>query len=230
MFIEYTKIVTEESGEILSSVKNIKKSFNKILEINLYEETIEERKKYYDLTFKEEFNNIEINLSKIVEKLHYIRNFCYDDLKKMGTLLNLEKEEDIDILKNTQKIEPFILNLNLTNKNKEDIIQSSKMNENIRFFIHQVMNILSITKPIFVNRILEKELSKNEILKDNKFIISKLITNIYQIEKFEKELNALNTISNDNKSIDMNEIKLIDLIYFITIYADKINEYPYSGE
>lgn len=227
MFIQYNDIITKETNDILSFVENIKKSFDNLFKINNVQETIETRKTFYENVFLVEFSNIDLQLSLINEKLQYIRNFCYQDLEKIATILN--KTDDIDFVKNSSKIEGIINNFNISLDEKTEIINCLKLNENIRFLIHQVMNILSISKPIFIKRILEKEFSKNEILKDNNFILLKLRTNLFQIFKFEKDLKLLNNINN-NLNIDLSTCYLKYLNSYIDIYSDRILEYSYAGE
>lgn len=227
-FNSYIKIISEESIGILNSIHIIKKAFNDMLLIKNINETFIDRTNYY-VSFKNNYLNIEIELDKIVKSLYSIRNYCYDDLNKLAIFLNLNIETDLDIVKNINNSKKLLMKQNISSKDLEILLNDMKMNENIRFFIHQVMNILSITKPIFISRVFDKEISKNEIIKDNKFIVSKLFTYIYQIEKFEKELNSLNTIHSDNDII-IETINLTNVIEFIEIYKDKINEYPYSGD
>lgn len=227
MFTKYNEIISNESLKLFSYIRNIENSFKLILEIKDLEETVDSRKKYYNEIFLKEFNQIEENLSLINDKLQYIRNFCYDDLNKISKLL----KKDIDLIKNSNNVKLLLTKLKKMDLNKkEDILNCSIINENIRFFIHQVLNILSISKPLLIKRVFEKEIQKEEILKDNKFIISKLNANLFQIYKFEKELKLINTINNQNNEIEINKVFLKDIISYIDIYSDKISEYTYSGE
>lgn len=231
-FFNYNELIKEQSLVIFDSIKKIQGYFDNILILRNIPELIDNRKDYYENLFSINNEGINEEIEIIISKLHFIREHCYEDLDKLLLFFKLSGEDSLEDIKKSDNIKIMLENIDLPNDDKNKIYISSKQNENIRFFIHQVMNILSISKPIFANRIFTKEIQKNEILKDNQFICSKIETNLDQIIKFKKELNNLLTINENNSEtiIDLYPVKIQDLINFIEIYSDKLEDFPYSGE
>jgi len=230
MFSNYNKIILKESSIIFNAIKEIKISFNNILSLIDVDEDFISRKRYYEDVFILNNNNINKEIDIVIDKLHHIRSFCYDDLEKILKLFKMGSEEDLEFIKHSKNIGKLIKGLNdMTIAEKNRNIELAILNENIRFFIHQVMNILSISKPIFANRIFNKELKKEVIIKDNNFVVSKIQANLDQIIKFEKELKGVLTINNENK-IQFENVNINEIVDFISIYNDKLLAFPYSRD
>lgn len=222
------QLLKERSVYLFEEIEKINTSFEKLYNIEISDEL--EKRMLFKSKFDEEYLVIENGLNIIVEELNFVRSKCYEDFPyfiKMLGLSQFDKDEAIQIVKDS-RIAIGILN-EYKYENKKEIANSITENEHIRFFIHQVMNILSIAKPFFIKKVLDKELAENKIIKDSSFLLEKLKINENQINKLKKGLISLNNMTYND--INKSSFNTSELIKYIDLYIEnRVNDFQYEDK
>jgi len=233
---EYIKLIHIVGNLMLDNSKILYRKFEKIKEIQEYKENLTSRNIFYKNIFIENYNDISNITESINKDLDGLRNTCYTELEKIAKYL-LKEDNNINenyIIENKKNANKLLLEIDKSKKikkeNKELLNANITINANIREFIHQIKNIISMIKPVIVNKVLQKEQTQNKILRDNDFLFQKLMNCQEQISRVQREVNMILHFKTDKEVIDKEIIHISKIEDFFDTYKNRLESFEFYNK
>ena len=232
---DYNKVLINFIDDLEPNLKSVYYIYKTLQIFSIFEESVESRKIYNDLLLEKYNDKANILLENMSESLIGIRKFFNNEMElfvKKITTENTKKDfYDVFVLPSTEKnlllsseeeiIKELSSNLILLKSyidkidpnNKKDCYEFVKLVDDIKHFIHQTVNIISMLSLKLLSKVIKKELEKHSIIKDNRFFLEMFESIILRILKFEKQLQELKLISlnKDEVITNIKEINVSDI-------------------
>ncbi len=220
--------------KITKALLKIENLLQKLLPIDEYEETFKQRETYYNDVFTPNYSLAYGYFSVIEDELLSTRTRIMEDLNDIAFLIiekhYFNKEELIDILKNTTTAKETLGPLLKDKVFFKNIIKDIRQINETNIFIHQATGILTSVIPTIVSILAEKESESFTVIKTNQFIIDKILISSSNIERLQNDLKHLSSANGDEYQYQIDKHPLSEFFNFFESYKEKLIEFYYNGK
>ena len=231
-FKEYVQNYNEKKEHINSILNNIESSLDVLLKVKNIK-TIDECNEFI-LINKSIFEAIDKDITKIIENLNLLQNFCYEDIKNILPFIpefkSLDEHEAFLKAKNIDYLIECIKNDREPNiYEKVNLLEIAEFNKKVRYFIHTTMAIAENPSAFIVQKKLEKNIKKNQFIHEpmNLFMeVNSLMSEVYRIRRLLDQYHVLSNSSYGNW--DSHSIEVKEIIDYLKIYKYRFEGFYFN--
>jgi hypothetical protein len=231
-FKEYVQNYNEKKEHINLILNDIESSLDVLLKVKNIK-TLDECEEFIVLN-KSIFENIENDISKIIENLNLLQNFCYDDIKNILPFIpefkSLDDNQAFLKAKNIDYLIECIKNDKEPNiYEKVNLLEIAEFNKKVRYFIHTTMAIVENPSAFVIQKKLEKNIKEKQFIHQpmNLFMeVNSLMSEVYRIRRLLDQYHVLSNSSYGNWDSQFIEIKQI--IDYLKIYKNRFEGFYFN--
>lgn len=195
--------------------------------------TIDECKEFI-LVNKSIFETIDKDITKIIENLNLLQNFCYEDIKNILPFIpefkSLDEHEAFLKAKNIDYLIECIKNDREPNiYEKVNLLEIAEFNKKVRYFIHTTMAIVENPSAFIIQKKLEKNIKENQFIHEpmNLFMeVNSLMSEVYRIRRLLDQYHVLSNSSYGNW--DSHSIEVKEIIDYLKIYKYRFEGFYFN--
>lgn len=231
-FKEYVQNYNEKKEHINSILNNIESSLDVLLKVKNIK-TIDECNEFI-LINKSIFEAIDKDITKIIENLNLLQNFCYEDIKNILPFIpefkSLDEHEAFLKAKNIDYLIECIKNDREPNiYEKVNLLEIAEFNKKVRYFIHTTMAIVENPSAFIIQKKLEKNINENQFIHEpmNLFMeVNSLMSEVYRIRRLLDQYHVLSNSSYGNW--DSHSIEVKEIIDYLKIYKYRFEGFYFN--
>lgn len=231
-FKEYVQNYNEKKEHINSILNNIESSLDVLLKVKNIK-TIDECNEFI-LINKSIFEAIDKDITKIIENLNLLQNFCYEDIKNILPFIpefkSLDEHEAFLKAKNIDYLIECIKNDREPNiYEKVNLLEIAEFNKKVRYFIHTTMAIVENPSAFIIQKKLEKNIKENQFIHEpmNLFMeVNSLMSEVYRIRRLLDQYHVLSNSSYGNW--DSHSIEVKEIIDYLKIYKYRFEGFYFN--
>lgn len=231
-FKEYVQNYNEKKEHINSILNNIESSLDVLLKVKNIK-TIDECNEFI-LINKSIFETIDKDITKIIENLNLLQNFCYEDIKNILPFIpefkSLDEHEAFLKAKNIDYLIECIKNDREPNiYEKVNLLEIAEFNKKVRYFIHTTMAIVENPSAFIIQKKLEKNIKENQFIHEpmNLFMeVNSLMSEVYRIRRLLDQYHVLSNSSYGNW--DSHSIEVKEIIDYLKIYKYRFEGFYFN--
>lgn len=231
-FKEYVQNYNEKKEHINSILNNIESSLDVLLKVKNIK-TIDECNEFV-LINKSIFEAIDKDITKIIENLNLLQNFCYEDIKNILPFIpefkSLDEHEAFLKAKNIDYLIECIKNDREPNiYEKVNLLEIAEFNKKVRYFIHTTMAIAENPSAFIIQKKLEKNIKENQFIHEpmNLFMeVNSLMSEVYRIRRLLDQYHVLSNSSYGNW--DSHSIEVKEIIDYLKIYKYRFEGFYFN--
>lgn len=231
-FKEYVQNYNEKKEHINLILNNIESSLDVLLKVKNIK-TIDECKEFI-LVNKSIFETIDKDITKIIENLNLLQNFCYEDIKNILPFIpefkSLDEHEAFLKAKNIDYLIECIKNDREPNiYEKVNLLEIAEFNKKVRYFIHTTMAIVENPSAFIIQKKLEKNIKENQFIHEpmNLFMeVNSLMSEVYRIRRLLDQYHVLSNSSYGNW--DSHSIEVKEIIDYLKIYKYRFEGFYFN--
>ena len=231
-FKEYVQNYNEKKEHINSILNNIESSLDVLLKVKNIK-TIDECNEFI-LINKSIFEAIDKDITKIIENLNLLQNFCYEDIKNILPFIpefkSLDEHEAFLKAKNIDYLIECIKNDREPNiYEKVNLLEIAEFNKKVRYFIHTTMAIAENPSAFIIQKKLEKNIKENQFIHEpmNLFMeVNSLMSEVYRIRRLLDQYHVLSNSSYGNW--DSHSIEVKEIIDYLKIYKYRFEGFYFN--
>ena len=180
------------------------------------------------------FEAIDKDITKIIENLNLLQNFCYEDIKNILPFIpefkSLDEHEAFLKAKNIDYLIECIKNDREPNiYEKVNLLEIAEFNKKVRYFIHTTMAIVENPSAFIIQKKLEKNIKENQFIHEpmNLFMeVNSLMSEVYRIRRLLDQYHVLSNSSYGNW--DSHSIEVKEIIDYLKIYKYRFEGFYFN--